>query len=100
MAHFCTDCEKLLVLKTVGKKIVNFCTDCKKHYEIKSNILRENKTGTLTNKMLKTAIYDDVMPRVKKKCPCGHDIMVYFTDEETYRNTYVCRACRSSFQLK
>ena len=94
---FCEQCHNLMTLK-VGKdkNIVYYCELCDLVEKAETNILKSRKKQTIEKhaEMAETALYDDTLPRIKKKCKsCDNDILIYFKDTETLRNVYVCRAC-------
>ena len=101
---FCGVCEKFLEPR-IGKtgKTSYHCDFCKTDIPIVGNVIKYYKPKKLTSQqsMAETALYDNTLPRIRKKCKkCDNDVLIYYKDESTMRNVYICRTCGTGEMFK
>ena len=103
---FCSDCSKILNIRTDTQSVIKFCTGCEKEFSGKDEdtLITSNfadTSGYNTDLILKYAPFDRVNEIVDKKCPtkgCGRKYMYkVFLNDQVW---YTCDKCAEKLSGK
>ena len=96
--EFCENCQSYLTITlNDSKNIINWCYKCNIEYPIKNHVLKTIKYEKKNDMKLESALYDNLLPAIIKKCPkCPNNILVYYKKNDM-TNIYICRECKNYF---